>query len=158
MFVSKNIMISRIATTIQFRQFKSYHTSITDKDDWNTITNHIQKKCIPHFENFLVQVKNTGDVNGINNVTDLIRCSKIIEISMIQAMNDIEYAKSSSKIQRDFIEGASSWYLLANEVKTNFPDKSISIDVKDSMENITVCIDKFNNVIFNFTNSHLPKE
>lgn len=147
-------MINSIVT---IPNFKSYHIKITNKDDWNTITNCLQTNCIPTFENLLTQIENNGNTNGARKVTELVQYSKIIQSTVIRALNDIESAKSSRTIQRDFIEGASSWYLSVKEVKTNVPNELISLEVTDSMENISICIDKFNQVVFNFTNSHLSK-
>ena len=156
-FLHTYTMVSRIITTIPISHFKSYYTTITDKDDWNTITNCLRTNCIPTFENFLAEVENKGDTNRAKKITDLIRYSKIIQTTVIRALTDIESAKSSRMIQRDFIEGASSWYLSVEEVKSDAPSESVPIHVTESMENISVCIDKFNQVVFDFTNSYLPK-
>ena len=154
-FMHKNRMNKHTIFTKSL--FKSHYTTITVKNDWNTITNFLRTKTIPNFEKFLDEVKNSGNNDNENTVTELVRYSKIIQNITNQSFYDIESAKSSRKIQKDFIEEASSWYLYANEVKIIISKESFSIDVMDSIENISICIDKFNQDVFNFTNSHLYK-
>ena len=154
-FIHKNRMIEN--TVFSISRFKSHYTTITVKDDWNTITNFLRTNTIPNFEKFINEVKNSGNIDNENTVTELVRYSKIIQNITHQSFYDIESAKSSRKIQKDFIEEASSCYLYANEVKIIISKESFSINVMDSIDNISICIDKFNQDVFNFTNSHLYK-